>query len=358
MNLSALTNRQRGNTAVKQAPADYVPTGMDQAQWLTLKNGPDAGKKLFFYDVNIGPKSEPEITLCFVHGNPESSYTYRKIIAELERHCDRAIRIIAMDHIGFGLSDQASFEMVDMHHAENLKELIQHLDLTNVCLIVHDWGGAIGIGAFIDQAQRVSQLVILNTTVFPVSRDDSMVYDNFPLPGFLSWNSVAHWAPNALWPYIASMVVCSKAASKISFAKAMMSFLWRRLRGQLSEKETLYIDMFNTPMNSRSSRRNAKQTHRWGHGYEYFDQQLGWQDNSDFYQNIQSTIAEHWGNKIPALGFFGQWDVVAKPSVIKQWVDHLPQLEGNIHYYADCGHFVEEWEYEDIAKGIINSFTD
>jgi len=209
MNLSALTNRQRGNTAVKQAPADYVPTGMDQAQWLTLKNGPDAGKKLFFYDVNIGPKSEPEITLCFVHGNPESSYTYRKIIAELERHCDRAIRIIAMDHIGFGLSDQASFEMVDMHHAENLKELIQHLDLTNVCLIVHDWGGAIGIGAFIDQAQRVSQLVILNTTVFPVSRDDSMVYDNFPLPGFLSWNSVAHWAPNALWPYIASMVVCS-----------------------------------------------------------------------------------------------------------------------------------------------------
>jgi pimeloyl-ACP methyl ester carboxylesterase len=78
--------------------------------------------------------------VVFVHGNPESSYPYRHVRDRLlqARAC---VRVIGVDHVAFGLSDQATFEMVDMHHARNLTQLVRHLDLRDVTLVVHDWGG-------------------------------------------------------------------------------------------------------------------------------------------------------------------------------------------------------------------------
>ncbi|MBB6519835.1 alpha/beta fold hydrolase [Pseudoteredinibacter isoporae] len=357
MSVSYKVSREPGNTPLKHWPEDYVPGGKQNARWLTLQKGPDAGKKLFYYDVTLGTE-EPDKTLLFVHGNPESSYTYAKTIAELQNRTDVNVRVVAMDHIGFGLSDQASFEMVDFHHAHNLQQLIEHLDLNNICLLIHDWGGAIGIGSLIDQAERVKALLIMNTTVFPIARDGKWVYDNFPFPGVLSWNKLAAWFPNKLWPYLCSMIVCRPIYSSPGFALESFRFSIRAMFGKLNQQETLYRDMFNSDINSRSSRRNARQTHRWGYGYQYHDPLVGEQDNSKFYQNIQGKISKLWGGKIPALGFFGQWDVLAKPSVLQQWCAHLPQLEDRISLYPKRGHFIEEWEYVDIANGVVSLLND
>ena len=130
------------NSPLKNPPIDYCPPGSER--WYKIPDGFDAGKKLFYFDYCIG-SDEPEFTLLLVHGNPESSYTFRHI-RDHPATQTRLLRIVAVDHIGFGLSDQSDFEMVDMHHASNLFQLVNHLELTNVLLAVHDWGGPIGLG--------------------------------------------------------------------------------------------------------------------------------------------------------------------------------------------------------------------
>lgn len=189
----------QGNTPLGSTPVDYLPEG-GRAQWLVLPDGPDVGKRLFFYDVVIG-EGEPEATLFFVHGNPECSYTYRQTIDQVVAQTDSAVRIIAMDHIGFGLSDQASFEMVDYHHARNVQQLVRYLGVNDITLVIHDWGGAIGIGAFIDTPELVSHLVLMNTTVFPFPMAGTN-YTNFPFPGPFGWTRLGHYLPWKLWKHI------------------------------------------------------------------------------------------------------------------------------------------------------------
>lgn len=346
----------RGNTPVDTVPADYLPES-SKPQWLVLSEGPDAGKRLFFYDVVLG-KGEPQATLFFVHGNPECSYTYRGTIDEVVKQSDGAIRVIAMDHIGFGLSDQASFEMVDYHHANNVKQLVAHLGVTDITLVIHDWGGAIGIGAFIDTPELVSNLVLMNTTIFPMPSEGD-TYTNFPFPGPLAWNRLGHSLPWQFWKHIPPLVM-SSPASKSSFVTHCIKFGFRSLVGKLSEEDQMYRDMFKTEANARSSMRNVKQTSAWGHGYRYFDETEGWQDNHEFYQNMQNRIAEAWGpegQNIKVRAFFGIFDPCAKESVRNQWLKALPQLQGHITLFEDRGHFVEEHEPAAIAAGIVEVAT-
>ena len=112
------------NSPLRIIPTDYCGSHSDR--WFTIPSGLDAGKKLFYSDQLLG-NSEPTHTVLFVHGNPECSYTYRHVQAALKKS-GTSMRVVSPDHIGFGISDQADFEMVDMHHAANLKLLIEHLD--------------------------------------------------------------------------------------------------------------------------------------------------------------------------------------------------------------------------------------
>lgn len=343
----------RGNTTLTSTPSDYLPAGAI-AQWLVLSEGVDAGKKMFFYDTTLGD-GEPTATLFFVHGNPECSYTYRQTIEQVLANTGQTVRIIAMDHIGFGLSDQASFEMVDVHHANNLKQLVKHLGIQDITLIIHDWGGAIGVGAFIDTPELVSALVLMNTTIFPMPAD-GITYMNFPFPGPLAWSRLGAYLPWKLWKHVPPLVMFSPAG-RLPFLGHAIHFLLRTLTGKLSEDEKMYRDMFSTQANALSSMRNVKQTRVWGHGYRYFDKALGWQDNHSFYQNMQSNITQHWGpqgQNINACAFFGLFDPCAKASVQQQWRDALPQLNGHIQTFENRGHFVEESEPAAIAAGIID----
>ncbi len=103
-------------------------------------------------------------TLLCVHGNPTWSFTFRKVLCELS---DTA-RVIAVDHIGCGLSDKPQQYNYSLEqHVGNLAHLIEHLDLRNITLLVHDWGGAIGLGAALKHPPRIERLVLLNTAAFP-----------------------------------------------------------------------------------------------------------------------------------------------------------------------------------------------
>ena len=349
--MSAAVAREKGNTPIKTVPKDYVTEG--EAKWFVLASGPDAGKKLFFYDEIIGA-GQPEATLFFVHGNPESSYTYRQTIESVKANAEKTYRVIAMDHIGFGLSDQASFEMVDMHHANNLKQLIDYLDPTDITLIIHDWGGAIGIGSLIDSPERVRNLVLMNTTVFPMPLKGWNL-TNFPFRGKLSWNSLGYLTPWRWWRLVPPVVMYSSVGAWALVGRALSVFT-RAALGQLTEGERMYWEMVSTKANALSSMRNVKQTKVWGHGYCYFDPTLGWQDNRSFYQNIQDNITSRWGaegGNIGVRALWGEWDPTAQESVRKQWIEALPQMKEFVQLYPERGHFLEEHEYQDIAQAIV-----
>ncbi len=73
-----------------------------------------------------------------------------------------------VDHVGCGLSDKPQVYPYSLaQHIENLVQLIVQLDLRRVTLLVHDWGGAIGLGAGLREFDRIDRAVILNTAAFP-----------------------------------------------------------------------------------------------------------------------------------------------------------------------------------------------
>ncbi|MES1945245.1 alpha/beta hydrolase fold protein [Salinisphaera sp. PC39] len=341
------------DSPLRQVPADYCPPGA--ARWHTLAEGPEAGRTLFYYDCVVGD-GPPEATVLFVHGNPECSYTYRHIRDALIA-ADRPLRLIAVDHLGFGLSDQARFEMVDFHHARHLAELVRHLDLDDVTLVIHDWGGPIGIGAFLDEPARVRHLLLMNTTVFPMP-SEGYTYANWPIP-WLPWCRTPSVVPDKLWGGVAAYVVShAEPQSRAAFLWGVLRYLGKHARHGFAPgtPEAVWSDQMRSVANARASKRHVRQTPVWGHGYRYRDPRHGPQDNRDFYRRLHRMVPEAWGPEgqhIGVAGYFGAWDPCGKPEVIRQWQEALPQMRDRTHEYPDRGHFIEEYKGPEMARSIL-----
>jgi haloalkane dehalogenase len=98
-----------------------------------------------------------------VHGNPTWSFYYRTLAAELSR----THRVIVPDHVGCGLSDKPQdYAYTLAQHIANLEHLIEHLGLAQVTMVLHDWGGAIGMGYATRHADNVTRFIIFNTAAF------------------------------------------------------------------------------------------------------------------------------------------------------------------------------------------------
>lgn len=112
-------------------------------------------------------EGEGDEAALMVHGNPTWSFYYRNIVLGLR---DR-IRCIVPDHVGCGLSDKPQdFNYTLGEHIRNLRALVDSLKLRRVHLIVHDWGGPIGLGTMLPQAEKLGKVTILNTAAFADAR--------------------------------------------------------------------------------------------------------------------------------------------------------------------------------------------
>ena len=119
--------------------------------------------KLHYVENGVEQGSDDPVVLC-IHGNPTWSFYYRKLLSGLRGRC----RAIAVDHLGCGLSDKPpKFDYCLQAHTDNLIALITGLDLQRIVLVVHDWGGAIGLGAAVAVRDRISKIMITNTAAFP-----------------------------------------------------------------------------------------------------------------------------------------------------------------------------------------------
>lgn len=105
--------------------------------------------------------------VVMVHGNPTWSFFYRNLVLGLR---DR-VRCIVPDHLGCGLSDKPQdFNYTLREHIANLARLLDSLQLRRFHLIVHDWGGPIGLGAALSRPEKLDRVVILNTAAFADTR--------------------------------------------------------------------------------------------------------------------------------------------------------------------------------------------
>lgn len=116
--------------------------------------------------VDEGPR-DGELVLL-VHGTPSWSFEYRHLIPVLAR----TRRVIAVDHLGFGLSERpADFAYTPEAHTAVLREVIDRLQLTRFALLVHDYGGPIALPIAVAEPERISSLVLLNTWFWSLQTD-------------------------------------------------------------------------------------------------------------------------------------------------------------------------------------------
>ncbi len=164
-----------------------------ESHWLELE-----GARLHYLDE--GPPADSRAageTLLCVHGNPTWSFYWRRIATAFRQEC----RVIAPDHVGCGLSDKPQdYPYTLDRHIDNLLALIERLDLRDITLLAHDWGGAIGLGAATRQPQRFARIVLFNTGAFPPPFIPFRIrLCRVPLLGTLAVRGLNAFAKAALW---------------------------------------------------------------------------------------------------------------------------------------------------------------
>lgn len=110
--------------------------------------------------------------VLMLHGNPTWSFLYRHLIRRLAP----AYRCVAPDYLGFGLSDKPpGWSYAPPAHAICVHDLIEHFGLEDVTLVVHDWGGPIGLSYALRRPENVRALVVMNTWLWPLNRDPKVM---------------------------------------------------------------------------------------------------------------------------------------------------------------------------------------
>ncbi len=129
-----------------------------KGRWIEVDGG-----RMHYLDE--GPRDAP--VLLALHGNPTWSFYWRALV---KRFSDR-FRVVVPDHIGCGLSDKPQGWPYRLDgHIRNVVHLIDTLGLEDVTFVVHDWGGAIGMGAAARRAHLARRFVVTNTAAFRSSR--------------------------------------------------------------------------------------------------------------------------------------------------------------------------------------------
>lgn len=252
--------------------------------------------------------------LLFVHGNPTWSFYWRKLVDGLkDKH-----RCIAVDHIGCGLSDKPGEEYAYRleDHIENLSYLMEALDLTDVTLVVHDWGGAIGLGTALKQLDRIKRLVIFNTAAFMA-----------PVPAEIRM---------CRWPYVGEVVIQG-------FNGFLRTGFWRatwdrkRFKGAVAQG---YMAPYDT----------------WDNRYAHlaFIRDIPIEDGHPtrkIIDEIDSRLDEL--THLPTVFIWGTHDFVFTTEFLERFLERWPDPE--VHLLDDAAHFVVEDAHEKIVP-IVRDF--
>lgn len=235
--------------------------------------------------------------VVMVHGTPEWSFIYRHLIRCLAPH----YRCLAPDHIGFGLSDKpAGWSYLPDAHAANLEALLEHLGLDDITLVVHDYGGPIGLSYAIKHPGRVRRLVIINTWLWSLRGDP--VYER------------SKWFAGALGRFL---------YERLNFSPRVMMPLAMGDRRKLTPRiHRQYLQALPTPQARHGTWVLAREV-------------LG---SSTWYDSLWQQRARI--QDLPALILWGMKDFAFGAKELARWREMFSG--GNVQTFAGVGHFVQE----------------
>jgi pimeloyl-ACP methyl ester carboxylesterase len=243
--------------------------------------------------------------LVMVHGNPSWSFYYRNLVAGLK---DR-YRCIVPDHIGCGLSDKPSDDRYDYHleqRVDDLEALLESLGLTeNITLVLHDWGGMIGMAWAHRHPEAVGRLVLLNTGAF-----------HLPAGKSVPWQLRLTRTPLG--------TVLVRGFNAFSRGAAVTGVTRSRMTREVREA---YCAPYDSWQNRIATLR--------------FVQDIPLAPGDRGYDLITDVAAgiERFQDR-PALICWGQKDFVFDDHFLAVWEQKLPQA--TVRRFPECGHYVLE----------------
>ena len=282
---------------------DFVPDPTlypFESRWFDSTVGP-----VHYIDEGNGP------TLLLLHGNPDWSFLYRKIVVALRSD----FRCVVPDYPGFGLSvHPPGYGYTPAEHAIIVGELVDHLELTDMVVMGQDWGGPIGMDVASRKPDRVRGLVMGNTWFWPTDDRLTRVFSRTlgigPMQQLIRNRNI--------------------------FVTQLMK---RSLKVKLSDKEFAhYTDVVPTPESRQGIAEFPKQildAHLW----------LG---------DLERRVAETLRRK-PTVLVFGRKDpALASETIIARWRSEFP--DANYVELPEAGHYIQEDAPDEIVEAIRGAF--
>ena len=258
--------------------------------------------------------------VIMLHGNPSWSYYYRRLVSGLRD----SYRCIVPDHVGMGYSDKPD----DAHYAyrlasrvEDLERLMQHLiderglQARGHTLVVHDWGGMIGMAYACRHPERIARLVILNTGAFVNPK-------KMRLPFTLKLGR-----DSAIGAWLITRFNAFAAGAAYFGVKRELDAATRKA----------LLSPYDTPAHRIATLR--------------FVQDIPLTPSDPGYDLIEATgnqLAQF--SALPAQIHWGRHDFVFDDAFLATWRAKLPNAESFV--YEDAGHYVMEDAHERIVPSV------
>lgn len=275
------------------------------------------GLSLHYLDEGPRAASPAAETVVMVHGNPTWSFYYRDLVKALR--ADH--RCIVPDHIGMGLSskpgdDAYSYSLES--RVNDLEALLSHCGATrDVTLVVHDWGGMIGMAWAVRHPEAVKRLVILNTGAFPL-----------PASKRLPWSLALTRTPlGAL--LVRGFNMFSRSAARVGCKRRSLTAVERA--------------GYTAPYDSWA---NRIATLRFVQDIPLRPGDRGY----DIIKNVEANL--HRFRNTPVLVCWGPLDFVFDRHFLAEFRKHWP--DADVHCFDDCGHYI----LEDAASEVIPLIRD
>jgi haloalkane dehalogenase len=244
-------------------------------------------------------------TVIMLHGNPTWSFYFRNLVLALrDTH-----RVIVPDHIGCGLSDkpdEKSYDYILRRRVDDLAALIEQAGVRGrITLLMHDWGGMIGMAYAARHPERIGRLVLLNTAAFHLPKSKKL--------------------PRTLW-------LCRKTPLGDLFIRDTGLFTsvlarWAVCRPMEQSVREGYLLPYRAPQDRTA--------------LLHFVQDIPLEPEDASYalvSEVQAKLPEF--RQTPTLILWGDRDFVFDHHFLAEWRKTLPDAE--VHRFAQAGHYVLE----------------